>query len=295
MTRRTVLWVCLLATLLGGSAVANAPNVVFKFAKVVVPGSTQAFAAGISNSGSIVGSYEDSANVYRGFILIGKNLTTLNPPNATSSSANNLARNGALRVVGEYTNKPTNRGVGFLYQGGRYEDISGPSGSLSSSANDINGSGEIVGSYSDSTGLTYGYLLTKHGYTTFKVSMAQLVVATGINDNGMLVYWAVNGLTGVTTSYLYNIKTRQSTTIDVPGASNSLAQSINNEGDVSYQWSDSAGNSHGALYHQGKYYKFDYPRSASNYAAGLNDRNMLVGAYEAASNGPFSAYQANYK
>jgi uncharacterized membrane protein len=272
---------------------ADAPKLRFKFTSVEVPGAKATFTTGINNAGVMVGTYEDSAGTYHGYILKDGKVTTLDAPHSTTTSVGNIKPNGSTEIVGGYLNA-RGRELGFLYINGHYSDIRGPKGSTAAAANAINDDGDIVGSYKDSNGVTEGYLLTKHGYTSFNVFMSQINAATGINDKGKLVYWSVSGISGDTTSYLYDIKTQQSTEIDVPGATDSLAQDINNEGDITFEWLDSAGGAHGALLHAGKYYKFEYPKSPWGFATGLNDRNVMVGDYEAVSGGPFEGFKATY-
>jgi probable HAF family extracellular repeat protein len=271
----------------------DVPKLSFKFHTVNVPGSTQTYPSGINNAGVMVGSYEDTANAFHGYILKGKKITTLDVPRGSNTSVGHLTRKGTIRIVGSYKNS-AGRYLGFLYQNGKYMDIPGPKGAIASGANGISDHGEIVGYYTDSSNVTHGFLLRRGHYTTLTVYMAQITIASGVNDHGKLVYWSVNGLTGVTTSYLYDIKTQQSTAINVPGATDSLATDINNLGDVTYQWLDSGGVSHGALLDGGKYYKFDDPKSVSDYAEGINDFGAIVGAYEAVSGGPFLGYPATY-
>lgn len=278
-----------------GATAANALQVTFHFTSVSVPGAVQTYPSGINNAGVVVGTYQDSANATHGFILQGQKVMTLDVPNGTNTSVGHVNRTSStVEVVGSYKNS-AGRYLGFLYKNGRYVDIPGPKGCTSSSAQGINSYGMVVGSYTDSSNVTHGYLLTNRGYTALNVSMAQIVVATGINDQGQIVLWAVNGLFGTGTSYLYDIKTKQYTTIDVPEASQgSYAQDIDNAGDVTYQWVDSSSVSHGALLHAGNYYTFDYPNSVWDYGSGINDHNVIVGSYETVSNGPFSGFEAIY-
>jgi uncharacterized membrane protein len=271
----------------------DALKLTFKFHKANVPGAVQTYPSGINNQGVVVGTYEDASNTFHGYILQGKKLTTLDVPQGSNTSVGHLTRKGTIQVVGSYKNS-TGRYLGFLYKNGKYKDIPGPKNAISSAAIGISDTGVIVGEYSDSSHLTHGYLLIKGHYTSIDVNMAQITVASGVNDKGKLVYWSVDGLTGITTSYLYDIKTRQSTAINVPGAHDSLATDINNAGDVTYQWVDSASVSHGALLHAGTYYKFDYPKSIWDYAEGLSDSNAIVGAYETVSSGPFSGFKTTY-
>ena len=284
----------LLFSLVLTAAAANAPTLSFKFSEVQVPGAKQTYVSKINNSGVIVGGYQDSASVSHGFILDGKKFTTINVPKGTNTTVDGINLNGAMQIVGSYTNS-AGRNTGFLYKDGHYSDILGPKGSGASSAVGINDDGEIVGSYLGSNGVTFGYVLTKKGYTTLNIFMAQITVASGINDKGKVVFSSVDGLSGVMTAYRYDIKTKEQKKIDVPGASGSAATDINSAGDVTYQWLDSNSQSHCALLLDGKYYKFDDPKSSYDWADGINDHSTIVGSYEPVSSGSFLGYKATYK
>jgi hypothetical protein len=81
--------------------------------------------------------------------------------------------------------------------------------------------------------------------------------------------------------------------------SNSSGRYISSQrmNDVAFQWFDSKTVPlfHGALLHNGKYYKFDYPKAVQTYGGGLNDKSTITGGYEAKSKGPFSGYKATFK
>jgi len=273
---------------------ADSPNLTFKFKAVKVPGATMAEPGGINNAGVSVGLYLDTSGVGHGYILNGKKLTTLDDPKgkAGTTAGSNLNPNGTVSVVGSYTSSTTGNSVGFLYKGGKYKDIPGPSGSLATYGSAINDSGAIVGYYVDSSGAVHGFLLKGKKYTTLDVPGATATYGTGINKSGKIsLFWVDSS--GVVESSLYNGKTYK--TIDVPGAAASYALDLNAVGDVTYEWVDSSGVIHGALLHAKKYYKYDYPKAGDTYGGGINDKNQIVGGYEATSSGPWLAFQASYK
>src|ERR1700676_2473490 len=77
------------------------------------------------------------------------------------------------------------RGDGFLYQGGTITKISFP-GAADTNPAGINDSGQIVGSFSNSS--TGGAFLDSGGvFTTFGFPGADQTYATGINDPGQIV------------------------------------------------------------------------------------------------------------
>jgi hypothetical protein len=98
-------------------------------------------------------------------------------------------------------------------------------------------------------------------------------------------------LTDLLLDQLQLLECRLDTTIDVPGATNTQAWDIDNNGDVVYQWSDAKG-THGALRQQGKYYKFDDPHGVgTTYGFGINDNSQIVGSYVASG---FQGFEATY-
>jgi len=278
---------CLLACIVGCAimaAAADAPPLTFKFSKASVPGATETEPGGINNAGVSVGLYLDSVSVEHGYILNGKKLTTLDDPSgkAGTTAGSNLNPNGAITVVGSYTSSTSGNSVAFLYKGGKYSDVAGPSGTVQSFGSAVNDSGEVVGYYVDTAGLTHGFLLKGKKYTTLDVPTATATYATGINKSGKITLYWLNS-SGAYESSLYNGKTYK--TINVPGASDSYALDLDAAGDVCFEWQDSALAIHGALLHANKYYKFDYPKSTATYGGGINDKNDIIGGYQTSAGG----------
>lgn len=288
-----IAWIvtCALAFMVAATA-AEAPPSTFKFKLANVPGAAQTRPGGVDNSGVIVGHYVDQSGVGHGYMLQGKNLTTLDDPSGRETTCIGINPNGAITVVGDYL-KANTEPEGFLYKNGQFTDIPGPTGATSSSANGINDKGEIVGYYLDTRGLAHGFLLKGKTYTTLDVPGASQTFAAAINNHGRIVlFWDSLEGKGLESS-LYDGKTYK--TINVPGRAGSIAQGINTAGDVLYQWLDSRAVFHGALLHNGKFYKFDYPKSAETYSKGINDHGLITGAYQANSNGPYQGFKATYK
>jgi hypothetical protein len=298
---------CVLAFALAFTVVAataaDAPPLTFTFAKASVPGAMGTSPGGINNAGMSVGAYTDSAGAVHGYILKGKTFTKLDDPKAVGplgTSGSNLNPNGAIMVVGAYgTNTSGTTTTGFLYKGGKYSDVPGPKGTTSSSANSINDTGEIVGNYTDSGGVMHGFLLKAGKYTTLTVPGGFATVATGINNKGTIVaYYNVtsNGSTLGSVMTTNNGKTFKKINVPGAGAKGSGPLDINNENDICYEYFDSAGLFHGALFHAGKYYKFNYPKSYESYGGGLNDKSMVAGGYlPSKTSTAFQGFNATFK
>jgi uncharacterized membrane protein len=290
--KKRMLWTPGLVLVLVSVAIAgDAPPLTFKFRTVNVPGAVQTTPGGINNADVSVGQYQDKNMAFHGYILNGKKLKTLDDPNGTNTLANDLNPNGAICVVGYYLNS-AGAAVGFLYRKGKFTDIPGPTGATASAANSINDKGDIVGYYVDSSGTQHGFLLKGKTYTTLDVPEAVGTGVDAINNKGtMVVFWVDSKGNGQSSITYDGGKTYK--TINVPEAVYSAANAINNEGDIVYTWLDSADRVRGALRHNGKYYKFDYPKAVFTYGGGLNDRRTITGGYEAHKNGPFAGFEAN--
>jgi uncharacterized membrane protein len=135
---------------------ADAPKLTFKFTPVNVPGEPQNFLGGVNNSGVMVGSYTDTSGTSHGFMLKGKQLTTIDDPNGLSTSCWGINPNGTIAIVGDYVS--TSGDFGFLYKNGTFTDIPGPGGSIAASAHAIDDKGNIVGWYQDSSLVVHGFL-----------------------------------------------------------------------------------------------------------------------------------------
>jgi uncharacterized membrane protein len=137
-----------------------------------------------------------------------------------------------------------------------------------------------------------GFVLKSNTFTDIPGPKgATFTQAYGINDADTIVGVFVDAKYLSHGFLLKSGKYSTYTTINVPGATNSEAWDIDNNGDVVYQWSDAKG-THGALRLQGKYYKFDDPLGVgSTGATGINDHSQTVGGYDA---GGFHGFEATY-
>jgi uncharacterized membrane protein len=97
----------------------------------------------------------------------------------------------------------------------------------------------------------------------------------GINNRGQIVGgydtagFAVHG---------FVLDRGRYTTIDVPGASRTIALRINARGQILGDYEDARGGCHGYLLDKGRFTTIDVP-GAPTQAVGLNDRGQVVGTY----------------
>jgi probable HAF family extracellular repeat protein len=147
------------------------------------PGALLTEAAGINNSGIIVGFYHDAISARHGFILSNGIYTTYDKPGAARTLLTGINDQG--KIVGFY------RGIdlvahGFTLFNGITEDVNYP-GSSETKLHGINKNGQIVGEYLDDVGVTHGFLFEKGKYTKLDFPGSFDTALLGINDDGMIV------------------------------------------------------------------------------------------------------------
>ena len=136
---------------------------------------------------------------------------------------------------------------GFLYSGGStYTTIDDPSGIGTTIAAGINDAGQIVGGYTDSSGVKHGFLYSGGTYTTLDDPLGTKgTAAVGINDVGQVVgeYFDSSGMQH---GFLYSGGV-YTTIDDALGTEGTEALGINVAGQIVGYYVDSSGMQHGFL------------------------------------------------
>jgi uncharacterized membrane protein len=142
----------------------------------------------------------------------------------------------------------------------------------------INDHGDIVGE--NWNNFAEGFLLSGGTVTAISVPFtgADQTSANDINNAGLIVgAWSADG---GETEHGFTLKNGTYAQLpDYPNASQTWPWSINNKGDIVGYVSDSAGNTHGYLQHNGTYALLDVPGAAYTIAVGVNDSDQVVGLY----------------
>jgi hypothetical protein len=140
-----------------------------KFTVVGFPKSNGTQATGINDKGDVVGLYLDSADVQHGFSKIGSKYTSIDVKGDTLADAYGINNAGQITV---YATNSAGDYDSFLLTGKSFKNIDNPAakGGLGtiSHAPAPNAKGDIVGTYFDSTGSEYGWLL--HGGKYYQVA-----------------------------------------------------------------------------------------------------------------------------
>jgi hypothetical protein len=212
------------------------------------PGSTLTIPNFISPQGVIVGVYLDSGNVSHGFILDGTKYTSVDAPGATGTTLSGISPSGEISgftcsdpACGNLGTPSTNHSF-VISKKGDYTFFD-PPGAVSSTASTVNPSGAVVGTYTDSNGVTHGYLLEHGTFTTIDFPGATFTFVGGNNPSGDMVGEYID-TSGVTHSFL--LSKGVFTSFDPPGAVGvSGASGINPGGTIVGLYVDSAGVVHG--------------------------------------------------
>jgi len=294
-------------SVLAGSANAqprNAPNpqttVKFKFADISVPGAVQTSAYAINNKKFVAGNYLDDAGEQKAMIFKGSKLTSVSCPSGAATSFYGVNSGGS--AVADDT---CGNGFSWVYVPGRgwvpIPDPGCPDCPIFSLA--INDIDQVVGIEIDENQVARGfsYNLKSNNFTTWKMPGYPLPVPAfwGINNEGVVALQALDPASGLAHSYLFNGSSF--TQIDVPGALQSFAHGINNNGDIVYTVEDANGNSSGVLYYLGQFYWFNQPDGRhTTRAYGITDevktengiKLKIVGDYTVPGSNQDKAFEA---
>lgn len=294
--RKMIIAVCLVGLSLS-VGIAAAPTLTFTFKDVHANKTAkETDSYGLNATGVIAGDYVDSANVQHGMILKGTTLTTVNRSDCmTTPGATSIAFYGinSTGVAAGWCANTSNVQIGFTYNSStkKFTNIK-ITGAILTNANDINDTGEVVGTYQDASGKQHGFLLV--GTTLTKLDppgVTSLATAWGINNKGVISIFGVNS-TGKYLSFTTADKGKTYKPFHAPkeGPVGTAIHQINNLGDIIATYFDASGNRHGVLFHTGKYYSFDDPKGVgSTRADGLNDKLLIVGRYGSTTSVGFEA------
>lgn len=144
---------------------------------------TNVFAYGINNSGTVVGYLEGGSQ--RGFIYAGGTYQELNVPGAISTTGYGINNSGV--VTGLYSLSASDTFRSFLYNGTTFSNIVVP-GSDFNWARGINDAGAVTGVYSETNGAPqHNFIYTGTDYLTFDLAGALFSQSYGINNSGLVV------------------------------------------------------------------------------------------------------------
>jgi hypothetical protein len=280
MYRRFLCWA------LVGAAYLDAPSPVraeYVFTTIDYPGAVSTEVNNIDNAGRVVGSYQDSAGGVHAYVLENGVFTSFDVPSALgTTSANGINATG--QIVGWYIGyqpappyQATTRA--YLRSGDVYTDLAsvGQSNPLSSSfeakAYAVNDAGHAVGYYAQpSNGVYRGFFYNG----TNNVTLSGASQAIGINNSDAIVGYYFSGKPH---GFLYTGGTY--TTVDYPllGSLGTVAQGINDTGDIAGIYFDANDKDHGFVKTSAGFTTVDYPGSIFSGLVGINNAGQVAGYY----------------
>lgn len=142
----------------------------------------------------------------------------------------------------------------------------------------INNTDVTVGQYQDSSGIYHGYILQGSSVTTLDHPQGSNTMANGLPYNGGTanVVGVYTNSVGNLEGFLYN----NGTFTDIPGPSgavSSVAQAINDNGQIAGWFLDSNGLAHGFLLEGTTYTTIDVPGATNgSYAMGINNKGVIA-------------------
>jgi len=187
---------------------------------------------------------------------------------------------------------------GFLFTGSSNSarPINIP-GALATLAGGINGAGQIVGMYCNTTTCSLNYAAESHGFlldsiggsfTKIDFPGALGTSAAAINDSGQIVgiyeaclapgSEALRLPCTFIQSHGFLLSGETYTTIDPPDSIATFIGAINNSGEIAGTYADASNKSHGFLFKSGVFTVVDYPGATGTAITGVNDHGEIVGS-----------------
>ena len=220
--------------------------------------------------------------------------TTVDFPGATATTLNG-GPNPQGTAVGSYTASGVTHGF-TLTSHGVFTSFD-PPGSTLTIPNFISPQGTIVGLYLDAGSVSHGFILSGGNYTTVDFPGAAGTALTGLNPSGEISGFYCsdpacgetgNASTDVEHSFVLSKKGGIFTSFDPPGATGSVASTVNPSGAVVGAYDTTAegtcfNSCQGYLLYHRTFVTIDFPGGIFTFVGGNNPSGDIVGEYVDAS------------
>jgi len=257
--------------------VAAYPQVTFTFTSFDPPGSHETHAYAVNDSGTVVGYYLNSSNLYVGYTRTkaGKFSKPISMPGI---SLYTTGINNSNVLSGYYY--PTN-GVetSFTYSAGTFTNFS--YNGFQTQVDRINNNGDLTGIYVATPTSDPGFLYnaTTNSTVTFSVPGAAATFGEGLNKKDVVVGSYTNTIPyGTFQSFIRNANGKINT-FAFPGATQTYAEQINDCSVIVGGFADSSNLEHGFYGKINAFTQIDYPGAVQTIVDGINNRGELVGSY----------------
>ena len=250
------------------------------FKNIDVPGASATSAAGINNSGVIVGLLQDSIGAFHGYLADkeGNFVKAIDFPGAAQTEPFGINESGD--VVGSYVD---DGGAvhGFLLHDGRFATIDFP-GAAATFPNDINDRVQIAGAYQDDLLAFHGFIFDSDGFRTIDNPAQGSLPSTqlfSINSKGdILGDFAADEIGIFHGAFLLSHETFIPFT--VPRATLGIfALGLNNNNDVAGSFVGDDFVQHGFVADKENIVSFDFPGALATAPLQINTSRHIVGIY----------------
>ena len=238
----------------------------------------------INDAGDIVGVYNDSSLVGRGFVRFanGNFSGPIVDPNDTCNYTEGRGINNSRLICGDYQNGSDCLYHGYFLMGGNFREFDVPD-SLSTEVAGVNNVGDFCGDFTDATGLTQGFVSLGGTITPFSVPGATLTIASQLNSSNQTEGTYVDA-SGIYHGFWRGSNGALHFPIDPPGSTLTILFGNNDSNWMVGRYKTADGVAHGLFFvPPNRFFTFDYPGSLFTSLNGINRDGFICGRYLDAS------------
>ncbi len=238
----------------------------------------------INDAGDIVGVYNDSSLVGRGFLRFanGNFSAPIVDPNDTCNYTEGRGINNSRLICGDYQNGSDCLYHGYFLMGGNFREFDVPD-SVSTEVVGVNNIGDFCGDFTDSTGLTQGFVSLGGTIMPFSVPGATLTQASQLNSSNQTEGTYVDA-SGIYHGFWRGSNGALHFPIDPPGSTLTILFGNNDSNWMVGRYKTADGVTHGLFFvPPNRFFTFDYPGSIFTSLNGINRDGFISGRYRDAS------------
>ena len=232
-------------------------------------------------SGAKLFQRQSSNNVLTCLLVEGSRRSIISDPKGELTRCTGLGSNGG--VVGWYKKSgELPPYTGFAYLNGQYADVvpDATNPVWGNTINAVSPNGLMAGTYLAQDGSYLIFLTYGSSYNYIQISGVNTLIATGVNDRGILVAQEFfDTLWGEEINSVI-IADDVASAISFPGANSTYANNINDRGDVAGYYYDTQNVQHGFIYSSSKNAYFgpiDVVGAAATSLTGITNRDVVTG------------------
>ena len=234
----------------------------------------------INDAGDIVGVYNDSNLVGRGFVRFanGNFSAPIVEPNDTCNYTQGRGINNSRLICGDYENGSDCLLHGFFLMGGNFSEFD-VADSLSTELVGVNNAGDFCGDFTDATGLTQGFVSIGGTITPFSIPGATLTIASQLNSSNQAAGTYIDA-SGISHGFWRDRNGALHFPIDPPGSTLTILFGNNDSNWMVGRYMTADGVTHGLFFvPPNRFFTFDYPGTTFTSFNGINRDGFICGRY----------------